>query len=71
MIESYSETALAVCVSYLFGCKIGFPFQNNLRDLDLSCKTDLDLWDCFGREKAILYHNYTRLIYIFVVILDG
>ena len=28
-------------------------FQNNLRDLDLSCKTDLDLLDCFGRENSI------------------
>ena len=27
-----------------------FPFQNHLKDLDPSCKMDLDLQDCFGRE---------------------
>ena len=31
----------------------GFPSINNPKDLDLSCKTDLDLWDCFGRENSI------------------
>ena len=25
-----------------------FPFQNNFKDLDPSCKMDLDLWHCFG-----------------------
>ena len=30
------------------------PFQNNLKDLDPSYKTDLDLWDCFGRKKVHL-----------------
>ena len=29
-------------------------FQNNPTKLDSSHKTDLDLWDCFGREKLIL-----------------
>ena len=28
-----------------------FTFQNNPKDLDLSYKTDLDLWDCFEREN--------------------
>ena len=28
-----------------------YPFQNNPYDLDPFCKMDLDLWDCFGREK--------------------
>ena len=31
-----------------------FPVQNSLRDQDPSCKTDLDLWDCFERENSIL-----------------
>ena len=30
------------------------PFQNNLTDLDPSCKMDLDVLDSFGREKPIL-----------------
>ena len=42
----------------------GFSFKNNLKDLDLSCKTDLDLWDCFGGGKLIseLNYMYTTLI---------
>ena len=31
-----------------------FSFQNNPKDLDPSYKTDLDLWDCFGRVKLVL-----------------
>ena len=27
------------------------PFLNNHKNLDPSYKTDLDLWDCFGRQK--------------------
>ena len=28
----------------------GGPLKNSLKDLDPSCNTDLDLWECFGRE---------------------
>ena len=28
-----------------------FSFQNNPKDLDPSCKMDLDLWDCSGMVK--------------------
>ena len=28
-----------------------FTLQNNSKNLDLSYKTDLDFWNCFGREK--------------------
>ena len=35
-----------------------FPFQNNPKHLDLSYKTDLDLWDCFGRKKLVLQQNF-------------
>ena len=31
--------------------KFVFHFQNNPKDLNPSYKTDLDLWNCFGREK--------------------
>ena len=31
-----------------------FPFQNNPQNLDLSYKTDLDLWNCLGRVKFVL-----------------
>ena len=52
---------LGVCLSmdwlvpYFFGYKTEFfSFLNNPKDLDLSCKTDLDLWDCLGRVKLVL-----------------
>ena len=31
-----------------------FSFQNNPKDLDPSCKMDLDLWNCLGRVKLVL-----------------
>ena len=31
-----------------------FSFQNNPKNLDMSYKTDLDLWDCLGRVKLLL-----------------
>ena len=40
---------------YFFGYKTEFfSFQNNPKNLDPSYKTDLDLWDCFGRIKRVL-----------------
>ena len=33
------------------------PFLNNPKDLDLSYKMDLDLSDCFGREKTLSYNR--------------
>ena len=30
----------------------GFPFRDRLKDLDLSCKMNLDVLDCFGRENT-------------------
>ena len=42
-------------IPYFSGYKTEFfSFQNNPKDLDLSCKTDLDLWDCLGRVKFVL-----------------
>ena len=31
-----------------------FSFQNNPKDLDPSCKTDVDLLDCLGKVKLVL-----------------
>ena len=36
------------------------PFLNNPKDLDLSYKTDLDFWDCFGRKKHRLISEEIR-----------
>ena len=42
-------------LAYLFDHKTQFfSFQNNPKALDLSCKTDLDLWDCLGRVPLVL-----------------
>ena len=35
-----------------------FSFQSNPKDLDPSCKTDLDLWDRLGRVKLVLLQNF-------------
>ena len=32
---------------------MGFPFQNNPKNLDQSYKMDLDFWDCFLKENPI------------------
>ena len=41
-------------IAYFFGYKTEFFFfQNNLKDLDPSYKTDLDLLDCLGRVKLV------------------
>ena len=37
-----------------------FSFQNNPKDLDLSCKMDLDLWDCLGRVKICINTKFHR-----------
>ena len=38
-------------IPYFFGYKTVFSFQNNPKDLDPSCKTDLDLGDYLGMGK--------------------
>ena len=44
-----------IMISYFFGYKTEFfSFQNNPKDLDPSCKMDLDLWGCLGRVKLVL-----------------
>ena len=51
------------CVPYFFGYKTEFfSFQNNPKDLDPSYKMDLDLWDCLGRDKLVLWQNFIGLI---------
>ena len=50
-------------VPYFFGYKTEFfSFQNSPKDLDPSCKMDLDIWDCLGRVKLVLLQNFIGLI---------
>ena len=44
--------------------------QNNPNNLDLSYKTDLDLWDCLARVKFVLWQNYIGLFWLFAAILE-
>ena len=37
-------------IPYSFGYEFS-SLQNNSEDVDLSYKTDLYFWDCFGKEK--------------------
>ena len=54
MVVSVSS-AVPLSIPYFFVYKMEFfSFQNNPKDLDLSYKTDLDLWDCLGRLKLVL-----------------
>ena len=47
--------SMKVQLPYFFGYKTEFfSFQNNPKDLDPSCKMDLDLWDGLGRVKLVL-----------------
>ena len=39
---------------YCISSVIRQSFQNNPKDLDLSYKMDLDLWNCLGRVKLVL-----------------
>ena len=39
---------------FLYMTKL-FSFQNNAKNLDPSYMMDLDLWDCLGKVKLILY----------------
>ena len=48
-------------VPYFFDYKTGvFSFQNNPKDLDPSCKMDLDLWDCLGMGKMGIIARFHR-----------
>ena len=40
------------------------PFLNNFKDLDPSCKTDLDLWNCFGRKQKTPSYNRRNTVAI-------
>ena len=48
---------------YFFGYKMEFfSFQNIPKNLDSSCKMDLELWDCLGRVKLIAKFDGTDLV---------
>ena len=41
-------------IPYFFSYeKMFFSFQNNPKNLDLSYKINLDLWDCLGRVNLV------------------
>ena len=48
-------------IPYFFNYKtVVFSFQNNPKDLDPSCKMDLDLWDCLGMGKIGIIARFHR-----------
>ena len=52
LLNTYIKSSLVHPILYFFDYKTEFfSFQNNPKDLDPSCKADLDLWDCLGRVK--------------------
>ena len=59
-------------VQYFFAYKTEVsPFQNNPQNLYLSYKSELNILDCFGRQKPILLQNFIKLSKIFGIILEG
>ena len=58
---SASGEAFLYFFFYYYKTKL-FSFQNNPKNLDLSYKTDLDLWDCLGMVKPVLQQNFIGLI---------
>ena len=56
------ELQITPPVNYVYKTVLFFSFQNNPKNLDLSYKTDLDLWDCLGRVKPVLQQNCVGLI---------
>ena len=63
--SSYFEIKVSsgkiIVVPYFFDYKTGvFSFQNNSKDLDPSCKMDLDLWDCLGMGKIGIIARFHR-----------
>ena len=55
MIISHQCDPKCSYIPYFISCKMEvFSFQNNLKDLDPSCKMDLDPCDCLGRVKLVL-----------------
>ena len=52
-----------ISIQYFFGYKTEFfSFQNNPKDLEPSCKADLDLWDCLGKIGIIAKFHRTNLV---------
>ena len=43
-----------------YNTNLTLPKQS--KDLDPSYKTDLDIWDCFGRKKTLSYNRRNRVI---------
>ena len=69
---SFVTSSLLPWIPYFFCYKIEFfSFQNNPKNLDPTYKMDLNLRDCLGRVKLTLQQNFTALILLFVVILEG
>ena len=60
---NYANLIQIFGILYFSGYKtVFFPCQNNPKYLDPSFKIDLDIWDCFRREKVISEQNFIGLI---------
>ena len=55
LFQKCKQEVILVNILYFFSYKTTFfSTQNNPKDLDPSCKMDLDLWDCLGSVKLVL-----------------
>ena len=62
--DNFGITLMNVHIPYFFSYKMEFfSFQNNLKNLNLSDKTGLGLWDCLGRVKLLAkFQKWTDLV---------
>ena len=65
MIENFCKVLMVLLINkdvpYFFDYKTEFfSFQNNPKDLDPSCKMDLDLRHCLGRVKIGIIAKFHR-----------
>ena len=56
---TFQQQPRSVPCFFVYKTKV-FIFQNNHKNLDLSYKTDLDFFNCFGWDKT---SSYNRISY--------
>ena len=61
---SLSQSISFAAENYHISSVMSFFFflLNNPKNLDPSYKMDLDLWDCLGRVKLVLWQNFIGLV---------
>ena len=62
-----SKNKIEQCTVFLQLWDRVFSFQNNLKNLGLSYKTHLDLWDCFGIRTRFIANFYRTELFVDII----